>query len=196
MMNDEHVSHLLADYALDLLPAPQRRQVAQHAARCPACRAALRREQRLGQMVRTTLQRATQPPTTRLARRMPAIPRRGATPRGWLGWQNQLAPLALMIGLLLGSLGLQISQASAWSAGQMGLPPATAALIQTPEAQGAADPALRDPQPLPPNPAPATAVTTTAARIVPSQPVQTANPAVTPLPAPTPVTAALTLATN
>ena len=47
-MDTEHTLSLITDYALGLLAAEERRRVEAHARLCPACRAALQREQRVG----------------------------------------------------------------------------------------------------------------------------------------------------
>ena len=51
-MDTEHTLSLITDYALGLLAAEERRRVEAHARLCPACRAALQREQRVGALLR------------------------------------------------------------------------------------------------------------------------------------------------
>ncbi len=77
MMNDEHLSHLLPDYALGLLTAEDRRRVERHAGQCAVCRDALRRERFVGALVRDTV-RAAAPAPGRLSALRPAALRPAA----------------------------------------------------------------------------------------------------------------------
>jgi anti-sigma factor RsiW len=72
-----HVQHLLIAYVHGQLSSARRRQVAQHVQVCPACRAALVREERLARDIE---------------RCMPAIgaPRRGQLARLWPSIQAQI----------------------------------------------------------------------------------------------------------
>ncbi|NHZ72346.1 MAG: hypothetical protein GWP17_04590 [Aquificales bacterium] len=104
---NEHIAHQLPDYVLNLLPKMERQSVEQHTAVCSQCQYALKSEREIGQMVRLTLQTATQPAHGRLAQLMPPIP---AQKQGWpvlmMGWQRQLAVVGLLVAILFGSFGV------------------------------------------------------------------------------------------
>jgi anti-sigma factor RsiW len=106
LMNN-HVTHQLPDYVLNLLPQAERQAVEQHTAVCGQCQKALRTEREMGQMIRLTLHTATQPHNGRLAQFMPAIP---PQKQDWsftmIGWQRQFAVVTLLVALLLGSFGM------------------------------------------------------------------------------------------
>jgi hypothetical protein len=103
---------LISDYVLDLLPAEERQLVEFHAAGCVACRQAIQRERQVGQVVRETLLRLPRPASGRLNGLRPAYPR----PRPFFTAPRQLAALALMVCLLLGTVGLnQANNESNWS---------------------------------------------------------------------------------
>ena len=55
MMRDRHVTHLLTRYVSDQLRPAQRAAVINHVRTCPACRAALAREERLAADVQREL---------------------------------------------------------------------------------------------------------------------------------------------
>lgn len=93
-MTDEHLSHLLPDYALGLLTAEDRRRVERHAGQCAACRAALRRERLVGALVRDTARAAT-PAPGRLRALRPAAPRPRPAPL-----YARLAPATMIAALL------------------------------------------------------------------------------------------------
>lgn len=116
-MKQRHVHQQIPDYVLGLLPRQEQQRVDQHTLICADCRLALRREQELGNLVHNTLAAATQPPTN-LRQFMPAAPQKTRTAGFWnfsLNWQQQLAPLTLVLFLLLGSLGYYFSeQRSLW----------------------------------------------------------------------------------
>lgn len=103
MMTDEHLLHLLPDYALGLLPAEERRRVERHAGRCAACRAALGRERATATAVRGAIQAAAAPPPGRLAalRPRPAARIRPAPLYARLAPVTMIAVL-LALGLLFG----------------------------------------------------------------------------------------------
>ncbi|MCA9997156.1 MAG: zf-HC2 domain-containing protein [Anaerolineales bacterium] len=110
-MNHEQILQQIPDYALGLLPQVERQQVESHAQGCPRCQQALANEQRLGQLVRSTLHAATEPAPRQLRPFMPPIPRR-QTPSLLHGWQKQLAPIVLLLMLLLGGMGWNARQQS------------------------------------------------------------------------------------
>ncbi|MFO7682316.1 MAG: zf-HC2 domain-containing protein [Chloroflexota bacterium] len=104
---NEHVIHQIPDYVLNLLPKAERQAVEQHTAVCSHCHKTLQAERDLGQMVRLTLQTATQPANGRLTQLMPAIPsHKQRRPGLVMGWQRQLAVVGLLMMVLLGSLGM------------------------------------------------------------------------------------------
>jgi len=131
MMTDEHLLHLLPDYALGLLPAEERRRVERHAGQCAACRAALGRERALSTAMRGAIQTAAAPPPGRLA----ALRPRPATRARPAPLYARLAPLTMVMALL--ALGLLFGRgappfAPAVFAGNT--PTLTATSTQTPTA--------------------------------------------------------------
>lgn len=101
----EHITHLISDYVLDLLPVRERERVEQHAAACPHCRHLLQAERHLAHLTRDTLALATAPSPARLAALMPPIPTR---PRPWHTtptWQRSLALAGVCLFLLITSFG-------------------------------------------------------------------------------------------
>lgn len=104
---NKHVTQQLPDYVLNLLPQRERQTIEQHTAVCDPCQTSLKEERELGQMIRLTLQTATQPDNGRLAQLMPAIPQQK---QRWsftmIGWQRQVAVVTLLLAILMGSLGM------------------------------------------------------------------------------------------
>lgn len=119
-MDSEHTLALIPDYALGLLAAEERRRVEAHARRCPACRAALQREQRVGGLVRDAVQTVA-PPPGRLAALRPALPTARSRPAPL---SAQLAPLTLAAAMLV--MGLL------FASGRLPHTPALFAASQTP----------------------------------------------------------------
>jgi anti-sigma factor RsiW len=163
MDKQEHISSLLADYVLDLLPVSERRRVERHAATCATCRQALQQERQPAEWVRSTLVAAGNVDHGRLAHLMPAIPRATAV-RPVLRLQRQLALVGLLLVLAFGLLGLRHRHApQGW---QPPLPSAVAItatitreatstqtrLVETAVATTSAPPTF--PAPLSPTPAP------------------------------------------
>ena len=104
---NNHVIHQIPDYVLNLLPRLERQAVEQHTAVCTHCQTALQAEREIGQIVRFTLQTATQPANGRLAHLMPAIPtQKQRWPQLMMGWQRQFAVVTLLVVILLGSFGV------------------------------------------------------------------------------------------
>lgn len=127
MMNQEHVLPSISDYVLDLLPGTERRRVELHAAECATCRQALNSERQLGDLVRRTVQAATETGYGRLPQLMPAIPsHRPAKASHWQPPQRQLALAGLLLLLLIGTFGLRYGQTRrAWQ------PPLPTAVVST-----------------------------------------------------------------
>ena len=104
---NEHINHQIPDYVLNLLPKMERQTVEQHTAVCGSCQTALQAEREMGQMVRLTLQTATQPTNGRLSQLMPPIPQQK---QRWslmmMGWQRQLAVVTMLVVILMGSFGV------------------------------------------------------------------------------------------
>lgn len=130
-MDTDHTLSLISDYALGLLAAEERRRVEIHARQCPDCREALRREQRVGALVRAAT-RATAPPPGRLAALRPALPA-PRRPAPLAALTARLAPLTLaavmlMMGLLFVSGRLPSAPAVFATAGT---PTLTATSTQT-----------------------------------------------------------------
>lgn len=167
-MNHEQILPQIPDYVLGLLPHSDRQQVESHARSCPRCRQALEQEQRLSQLVRTTLQLATEPAPRQLRPFMPPIPRR-QTPALLHGWHKQLAPVLLLLMLLLGGLGWNARPQTNWATTNPMLLVLTATTTNTPTATASA-PTL--PTQLP---------TSTAVAASPNKQIATPAPNPTPL---------------
>ncbi|MEM7115579.1 MAG: anti-sigma factor [Chloroflexota bacterium] len=170
MLNQNHIHNQTSDYVLGLLSSTQRQQVESHAHHCPDCQEALQAEKQLAQTIRSTLHVATQPAPRRLRQLMPAIPQQ-KTAVPWLQrYQKQLAPVALLLFLLLGSLGWNATQQTDWRNPQPAFLALTATSTQAPTATATDLPEAIEP-------------TSTAVAEAPSdQPV-------TPAPNPTPIAA-------
>lgn len=111
-MEHANVYLLIPDYVLDLLPAEERQLVEVHVAGCAACRQAIQRERQVGQVVRDTLLRLPRPAAGRLNQLRPVYQR----PRPFFSASRQLAAMALMVCLLLGTVGLnQASNQTNWT---------------------------------------------------------------------------------
>lgn len=176
----DHVFSQIPDYVLGLLPSIERQALERHTANCPACRQALQRENRVGQLVRSTLQTATQPKIGRLPQLMPTIPAKRPFITTRPLWQ--LACLASLLILFLGGWGLHaINPQPMWSASPTHVA-ATATNTQTATATIA--------QFAPPQEE--TEVTQTAVPTTFLSP----EPVLTPGPVATPVAAVLTLSSN
>jgi len=102
----EHITPLITDYVLDLLPGDQRAQVEQHAAACLHCRQLLQAERQLVQLTRDALALTLNPAPARLAALRPPVP---ARKRSWYTsqpWQKSLAVMAVCLFLLITSFSL------------------------------------------------------------------------------------------
>ena len=125
-------STLLQDYVLDLLPAAEKQQVARQIGQDPALISQVRQERKVGQLVNNALHQASAVENGRLARLMPAIPRRKRPL--WSGFApRQLAMVAMLFLLLLG--GWQwfgSGQSSLWSSPTVVA--VTATMTHTPDA--------------------------------------------------------------
>lgn len=188
-METKHILNKVPDYVLDLLPSAERQQVERHIVACAACRQAVRQERVFNQVVRSTLQTATQPPAGHLRRLMPAVPGRRAVSgrRSYFflnlaGWQKQLAFLCLFTAMLLGSLSLHLSESQRlWSAPSPTFLAVTATTTREPTVTVAEGEGQEQVVPL-----------HTAVPTAPAHPQIITTPA----PIPTPVAATLQLATN
>lgn len=101
MLIQQHPSSLLSDYVLDLLSLSERRQVEQHLAACPRCRAAVQEERALVHDVRATLLRAGDAAPARLRQLMPEPPRRRTMALQYVFWRP-IAAMALVLVLVVG----------------------------------------------------------------------------------------------
>ncbi len=113
----EHITHLISDYVLDLLPMREKERVEQHAAACPHCRQLLQAERHLAHLTRETFALATAPSPARIAALMPPVP---ARPRPWHStpaWQRSLALAGVCLFLIITSFGLYPGgQNTSWAA--------------------------------------------------------------------------------
>ena len=110
-MKQQHIHQQIPDYVLGLLSRKEQQQVDQHTLACPDCRVTLRHEQELSQLVHTTLA-AAQPPAN-LRQFMPPVPQKSRQTGLFnfsLNWQQQLVPLTVVLFLLLGSVGIFLSE--------------------------------------------------------------------------------------
>lgn len=102
----EHITLLITDYVLDLLPGDERAKVEQHAAACPHCRQLLQAERQLLHLTRDTLALTLNPAPARLAALRPPAPTRS---RSWYTrqtWQRSWAVMAVCLFLLITSFSL------------------------------------------------------------------------------------------
>jgi anti-sigma factor RsiW len=129
---NNHVNHLLPDYVLNLLSRIERQAVEQHTAVCVRCQKALQAEREMSQLVRLTLQTATQPANGRLSHLMPAIPtQKRHWPLMMMGWQRQLAVVAMLVMILAGSFGMWNGRSeNIWGVGSSSTLTATATSTQ------------------------------------------------------------------
>ena len=105
MIETSHINTKSSDYALDLLPRNERREVELHVAHCPDCAAVLASERAVGNLLRGTLNSVTQPENGRLRQLMPAIPTQKKRPVFSLTWQRQLASVCVLLILVVGGIG-------------------------------------------------------------------------------------------
>lgn len=127
-MEHEAILRLIPDYALGLLAGEQQRRVERHIVTCPQCTVALQQEQQLAQLVRSTLEAATQPAPARLFQQMPRPPKSKAI-LSPARWQQQLAPVMVVLLLVAASLFTQLAvvERDALAAFGFGEPAATVA---------------------------------------------------------------------
>jgi anti-sigma factor RsiW len=101
MIETNDTPNLLQEYVLDLLPVPEKQQVAQHIGADALLLEQVKQERRVSQLVKQTLHQAGQIENGRLAQLMPAIPKQKQ-----LFWPSfalrQLAVVAMLFVLLLG----------------------------------------------------------------------------------------------
>ncbi len=124
----------LQEYVLDLLPPVEREAVEQEAAQDEALRLILRRERKVGRLVRTTLQETTAPASGRIPQLMPAVPRQRPYPWRGLTWQRSVAALSLILVIFLGSAGLYQSRQAAITSATPTLMAVTATFTREPTA--------------------------------------------------------------
>lgn len=173
----QHIHSQISDYVLGLLPQIEQQHVEQHTRICLDCRRALRQEQEVGRLVHSTLAAATQPPIN-LRPLMPPVPQKSPSIQIFgvvLNWRQQLAPLALALVLLLGSVGFFLSeQRGMWQTTTPTALAITATMTNSPTA-AITETRLEQGQPL----------VTTAVPLPNDQPTISATPA----PNPTPIAA-------
>lgn len=176
-MKEQHVFTQIPDYVLGLLSTNEQLQVERHARLCPDCSLALQQESAVGQLVRSSLAAATQPPAN-LRQFMPSItPKLGLWEKvGFsLSWRRQLAPLTLILLLFIGSLAFNLlEQRGVWVNPSPTALAVTATLTDEPTSTLTETRAEQTMKIIP-----------TAVSTVPSHPDNTATPA----PNPTPIAA-------
>lgn len=105
---EQHVTSLIPDYILGLLPQSMQQQVESHVANCSHCRAALEDERAIDSLIRQTLQVATQPGVGLLQRSRPVVAPRRQPAQSFIG--RQLAPVMVLLAILAGTLVMQTAQ--------------------------------------------------------------------------------------
>ncbi len=109
-IDSSHVSNLIPDYVLGLLPGDQADWVTAHTAHCAPCRQALAQEQKISRSVKASLARATSPDRDRLQRLMPAAPGPRVAGIGWRRLSPGLAAASVVLVLLIGAVALFVGQ--------------------------------------------------------------------------------------
>ncbi|MBP8001107.1 MAG: zf-HC2 domain-containing protein [Chloroflexi bacterium] len=110
----DHITDLISDYLLDLLPAGEKVRVEQHAAACARCRQLLQAERHLVHLTRDTLMLVSTPAPTRLAHLMPPVPLRHRSWYTTASWQRSLALVGVFLFLLVASLSLGPAYGADW----------------------------------------------------------------------------------
>ncbi len=113
----EHITHLLSDYVLDLLPAEARGQVERHAAACSRCRQQLQRERQLTHLVRETMLAAGHITPLRLVQLRPPLRQRHQPWFTRQSWQKGVAVMAVCLFLFVASLSLHPTYNAHWQNG-------------------------------------------------------------------------------
>ncbi len=105
---EPHVLSLIPDYVLGLADDRDRQRLEIHVGQCAACRQALERERSVEQLVRQTLQIATQPSPMQLQALRPVYVPRVAARATWA--MRQLAPVMVLLAIMVGTLALQTTR--------------------------------------------------------------------------------------
>lgn len=102
MTTQIHITNLIPDYLLGLLPPHENRQVENHIHTCSVCRSALAEERQIGQAVRQTLAIVSRPDPGQLARLRPAPPQKSRfRPAAFFPNGQRLAAAALLILMII-----------------------------------------------------------------------------------------------
>ena len=104
---DFHVTDLITDYVLGLLPKVEKEHVTLHISGCADCKSALQQERQIAQLVRSTLSTATQLDNRRLQQLRPDLPSARMSFLGTFAWQKPLAAALLLLLVIVGTIGLQ-----------------------------------------------------------------------------------------
>lgn len=105
-----HVTKLIPDFVLGLLPGDEAAWVAAHAAHCGQCRQALAQEQGVGRTVKATLSRVTATDKDRVRQLMPKAPVSSGVRSGWPFPSPALAAAAVVLVVLFSAAALFVSQ--------------------------------------------------------------------------------------
>jgi anti-sigma-K factor RskA len=112
-MNEEsitkHIGNLATDYVLDLLPQEDRRTVSKHLSQCIKCRQVVASEERIGLLVRSTVESSGQS-RAQLKALMPQVPARRTGLLGNVTIRQQLAIAGLFLVVFLAGFNLMFKQ--------------------------------------------------------------------------------------
>jgi anti-sigma-K factor RskA len=106
---DRHVGNLAADYVLDLLPQEEKRSIAHHLSQCIKCRQVVAAEERIGLLVRSTVEASGQS-QAELRSIMPQVPARRAGLLGNVTFRQQLVIAGLFLVMFLAGFNLMFEQ--------------------------------------------------------------------------------------
>ncbi len=101
MKEQEHVTNLMTDYVLGLLPDRQTKYLRNHIAECPRCRQELLNERKIGANIRTTFASISIPNQHQLDKLMPMAPQIQA---GWNQAKQLKTGLAIAFATVIISL--------------------------------------------------------------------------------------------
>lgn len=112
-MNEElvtkHIGNLATDYVLDVLPQEDKRHISKHLKQCVKCRQLVAAEERIGLLVRSTVEASGQS-RARLSALMPRVPAKRAGLIGNVTIRQQLAIAGLFLVVFLAGFNLMFKQ--------------------------------------------------------------------------------------
>ncbi|MGB3714132.1 MAG: hypothetical protein WA996_06850 [Candidatus Promineifilaceae bacterium] len=112
-MNEEsitkHIGNLAADYVLDILPQEDKRTISKHLTLCVKCRQLVAAEERIGLLVRSTVEASGQS-RAQLSAMMPRVPARRTGLLRNVTIRQQLAIAGLFLVVFLAGFNLMFKQ--------------------------------------------------------------------------------------